>query len=58
MEEVDRGVNTTRSAQGYGAARGTSETAVAMGVSVAAVRREWRYIRVWLEAELSRESRS
>lgn len=34
------------------------ETATALGVSVATVRREWRYIRAWLERELRKDRRS
>ncbi|UCE58959.1 MAG: sigma-70 family RNA polymerase sigma factor [Phycisphaerales bacterium] len=31
----------------------TAETAAALGVSVGTVRREWRYIRAWLQAHLT-----
>ena len=32
-----------------------AETANALGISVATVGREWRYIRAWLEIQLGRE---
>ena len=37
----------------YFARMTTAETAAAMGISVATVGREWRYIRAWLERELA-----
>jgi len=36
----------------------TAETAAALGISVATVGREWRYIRAWLECELQQEGAS
>jgi len=36
----------------------TAETAAALGISVATVGREWRYIRAWLECELRQEDAS
>ncbi|MHC4943206.1 MAG: ECF-type sigma factor [Planctomycetota bacterium] len=39
----------------YFARMSTSETAAALGVSVATIVREWRYIRAWLVRELKRE---
>ena len=35
----------------------SAETAAALGISVATVGREWRYIRAWLERELRKEPR-
>ena len=32
----------------------TAETAVALGVSVGTIEREWRYIRAWLQRELTK----
>lgn len=37
----------------YFARMTTAETAAALGISVATVGREWRYIRTWLERELA-----
>lgn len=37
----------------YFARMTSAETAAALNISVAKVRREWRYIRAWLEAELA-----
>jgi len=39
----------------YFARLSIDETAAALGISNATVRREWRYIRTWLERELTRE---
>lgn len=39
----------------YFARMTAGETASVLGMSVASVRREWRYIRAWLESELSRD---
>ena len=39
----------------YFARMTTAETAVALGISVDAVIRDWRYARTWLEAELARD---
>ncbi|MFH2000948.1 MAG: sigma-70 family RNA polymerase sigma factor [Planctomycetota bacterium] len=39
----------------YFARMSTSETAAALGISVATVVREWRYIRAWLVRELKKE---
>ena len=35
----------------------TAETATALGVSVGTVEREWRYIRAWLQRELTTSER-
>ena len=40
----------------YFAMMSTTETAAALGISAETVRREWRYIRTWLECELRGES--
>jgi RNA polymerase sigma factor (TIGR02999 family) len=42
----------------YFARMTTRETAEALGIPVAKVRQEWRYIRAWLAAELTREETS
>ena len=42
----------------YFAQLSTAETAAALDVSAATVRREWRYIRVWLAAQLTRDQQS
>jgi len=42
----------------YFAQMTTAETASALGISIATVGREWRYIRTWLERELRKDHRS